>query len=75
MGLELSSPPATVCLDNLGAIESDTLEWVDGNKHDSTICVDAVLRISVADGVEDCIRVSESDGEHAKGADAYRRVR
>ena len=75
MGLELSSPPATVCLDNLGAIESDTLEWVDGNKHNSTICVDAVLRISVADGVEDCNRTPESGYDHAKGADAYRRVR
>lgn len=49
MWFKLSSPPSAVCLDNLGSIESDALEGVYGNEDDSTVCVDAMLGITVPD--------------------------
>ena len=43
---------ATVSLYNLRSIEGDTLEGIDCNKHDTTVCVDAVLRITIPDRME-----------------------
>ena len=54
MWLQLSSPPTAICLDDLGAIEGDALEWVHGNQHNTGVGIDAMLGISVSNGVEDC---------------------
>ena len=53
MGLELSSPTAVVGLDDFWAIEGDALEGVDGNEDDSGVCIDAMLGVTIADGVKD----------------------
>lgn len=54
MWLQFSTPPTAVRLDNFGAIESDALERVDGNENNTAVCVDAMLGISISDGVKYC---------------------
>ena len=59
VGLKISSSTTIVCLDDFWAIESDTLEGVDGNEDDARICIDAMLRVTIADGMKDwrCVGV------------------
>ena len=52
MGLQVTPPPAAVSLDDLGTIKGDALKGVDSDKYDTTICIDAVLGITVSDGME-----------------------
>lgn len=52
MRFELSPLPSTVGLDNLGSIECDALERIDSDEHNTTICVNAMLRISIANSVQ-----------------------
>lgn len=52
MRLEIASSAATVCLNDLWAIYCYSLEGIHGNQDDSRIGVDAVLSITIADGVE-----------------------
>ena len=55
MRLQLSSSPPTICLDNLRAIECNTLERVDRDQNYTTIGVDTMLRIAVADGMQNYV--------------------
>lgn len=65
---KLSSPPSAVGLDNLGSIESDALERVDGNEDDSTVCVDAMLGIAIPDCMKNLsYDALTSDGINAIG--------
>lgn len=54
MRFKLSFPTATVSLNNFWPIQCDALKGVDGNEHNATVRVDAVLRISVANCMEHC---------------------
>jgi hypothetical protein len=51
MRLEIAPSSPRVCLDNLGTIHRNALKWIDGNEDDTGICIDAVLGITIADGV------------------------
>ena len=53
VGLKISSSTTIICLDNFWAIEGHTLERVDGNENDAGICIDTMLRITIADGMKD----------------------
>jgi len=54
MGLQLAPLPATVGLNDFRSIECDALEGVNGDENNSTVGVDAMLGVTIADGVEDC---------------------
>jgi hypothetical protein len=54
MRLQVSSPTATVCLNNFGTIKGDTLERIDGDENNATIGIDTVLSITISDGMEHC---------------------
>ena len=41
-------------MDDLWAIEGDALEGVDCDEDDTGVGVDAVLCVTIADGVKDC---------------------
>ena len=56
MGLQLPSLTASIRLDDLGAIEVDALEGIDGNEDDTTVGVYAMLRVAISDGVENLQR-------------------
>ncbi len=51
--LKFTSPAAVVRLDDFRTIEGDALEGIDGNEDDSGVRVDAVLAVTIADGVKD----------------------
>lgn len=51
MWFELPPSPAAVGLDDFWTIERDALERVDSDEDYSTVCVDTVLGIAVADGM------------------------
>jgi hypothetical protein len=53
MWFKLASLSAGVCLNDIGAIQGDALERVDSNEHNTTVGIDTVLRISIANGMED----------------------
>ena len=53
MGLEFTSPPSTVGLDDLWAIEGDPLERIHGDEDNAGIGVDTMLSITIPDGVKD----------------------
>jgi hypothetical protein len=59
MGLEVTSPPTTIRLNNLGPVYCHPLERVHGDEDDAGVGIDAVLGISVSDGVEDFERLYE----------------
>lgn len=52
MRFELSSPSPTISLDNFGTVESDALKGIDSNEYDPAVSVDAMLGVSVANGME-----------------------
>jgi hypothetical protein len=54
VGFKFSSLSSTVCLDDFGAILGKTLKGVHGNQNNATVCIDTMLSISVANGVEYC---------------------
>lgn len=55
MRLQLPSPPPTICLNNLWAIECNALERVDRDQDYTTVGVDAMLGIAVADSMQNCV--------------------
>lgn len=52
MWLQLASPTTTICLNDLGAIERDALEGIDSDEDDSTVGIDAMLGIAIANGMQ-----------------------
>lgn len=52
MRLQLASPSSTVRLYDLGAIKRDTLKRVDRDQHDTAVSIDAMLRVSISDCVQ-----------------------
>jgi hypothetical protein len=54
---KFSSTSTMVRLNNLRAVEGNTLERIYGNENDSTVCVDAVLSITISDRVKNCFPV------------------
>ncbi len=50
--LALSSP--SIGLDDFGSVKRHSLERIDSDEHDPGIGVDAVLRITILNGVQDC---------------------
>lgn len=53
MRLELTPPPSTVGLDDFRSIESNALERIDCNEHNSAVSVDTMLSVTIADCMED----------------------
>jgi hypothetical protein len=47
MGLQIASLSTAIRLNDLRSIQSHTLERIDGDEYDSTICIDAVLGVTI----------------------------
>ena len=64
MWFELPPSPAAVGLYDFWTIERDALERVDSNEDYSAVCVDTVLGVAVADGMQDWDVLDEGVGRH-----------
>ena len=53
VGFEFTPSPAIVGLNDFWAVQGDALEGIDGNEDDTGICIDAMLGVTIADGVKD----------------------
>lgn len=52
MRLEFPSPSTAVCLNDLWTIKSDSLERIHGYKDNARVCINAMLGIAIANGME-----------------------
>jgi hypothetical protein len=52
MGLEFTLATPTISLDDLGAVQSNSLERIDGDEDNPAVSIYAMLRVSVSDGME-----------------------
>lgn len=52
MGLQFPPLPPTVCLDDLGSIKSDALEWVNSDQYNAAVGIDTVLGVAIANGMK-----------------------
>lgn len=52
MWFQVTPFSTTVCLNDLGAIQSNALEWVNGDEYYAAIGIDAVLSVAVSNGME-----------------------
>lgn len=67
MWFQVPTPSPTISLDDFWSIEGNALEWIHSNKNDSAVRVDAVLRVTIPNSMENCVESDENQMNAREG--------